>query len=68
MPPRRLASWAAVGAPKPAYREQVFQCRLRPGEEAVAVRNDRLGVTLRLRYSTDTLPWLDVWKLLRERA
>lgn len=63
-----LGEWSTVGPPQSGYGEQVFQCDLRAGEDTVRVRNERLGIALRVTYSTDTLPWLDVWKLLAERS
>lgn len=62
-----LADWNLIGPPEAEAREQVFQGVVEGDEGVVSLVNERRGLALDLRFSSETLPWLNVWKLLRSR-
>lgn len=62
-------AWMRFQPPTPGYQEQVFLHRPRAdkaGMVQVEVRNPRLGLGLRLRYDSTTLPYLMEWKMMGE--
>lgn len=60
-----LGSWHKFQPPTPGYQEQVFVHEPIPDAEGWAqaeVRNPALGLGLRVRFDTATLPYLWQWK------
>jgi len=66
---RGVGQWATFQAPTHGFLEQNFVHTLRPDPQGWAqaeVRNPALGLGLRLRYQTSTLPYLNEWKMMSE--
>lgn len=64
-----LADWSRFQPPTPGYREQVFRHRPRAdaaGFASVQLENPALGLGLRWRYDTSTLPYVFQWKQMGE--
>ncbi len=64
-----LADWRSFQPPTARYQEQVFRHRVRAeadGFASVQLENPALGVGLRWRYDTTTLPYLFQWKQMGE--
>jgi hypothetical protein len=63
------AAWMRFQPPTPGYQEQVFLHQPRAdeaGKVLVEVRNPVLGLGLRLRYDSASLPYLLEWKMMGE--
>jgi hypothetical protein len=56
-----------IGTPREEFEEISAQYVLDEGHNAVSAINPELGLALHLQYSTDTLPWLNTWRLLQKR-
>lgn len=60
-----LAESSVITPPSPQFPEQVFQHTLAEGADSVLLTNSVLGIEFSLRFSTETLPWINQWKLLK---
>jgi hypothetical protein len=60
-----LEESALITAPSARYPEQVFQHTLAEECDTVRLTNPVLGIEFSLRFSSDTLPWINQWKLLK---
>ena len=56
-----------IGTPREDFEEVSAQYVLDEGHDTVTAMNPELGLALHLQYSTDTLPWLNTWRLLQKR-
>jgi len=53
--------------PQAGYSEQVFIHKMKPGKDGrggVMLKNRKLGISLSIYFSTDTLPYIAQWKML----
>ena len=51
------------GEPIAEFQQSVVQFVLPAGEDTVTVHNPKLDVALSLKYSVETLPWLNTWRV-----
>ena len=66
-----LADWARFQPPSPGYREQVFIHRPRVGQDGtttIELNNPQMGIGVRWKYDTASLPYLMEWKMMGEGA
>jgi len=66
-----LADWTRFQPPSPGYREQVFIHRPRvsqDGTTTVELKNPQMGIGVRWKYDTASLPYLMEWKMMGEGA
>ncbi len=53
----------AFGGPVADFTGSVAQFVLPEGEDTVTVHNPKLNMSLSLKYSVETLPWLNTWRV-----
>jgi len=51
------------GEPLAEFSQSVVQFTLQEGEDTVLIQNPKLKMAFSLKYSVDTLPWLNTWRV-----